>query len=220
MEFWELYDRHYEGVRRFIPASVKDQWVAEDLVQETFIRVQANLNGLRDPAKLSSWIFSIAHNQCRDHFRKVKRSFVFDNEYEEGTQISEAPSVQERMEQREMNACVHNLTDLLPESLRSVIILFDMMEFSHREVAAVVGITEENAKVRLHRARKRMRSLLEEHCDFETDGRSVLVCEPRTREAGCGCREDARPSNRTENPLQETFHVSLRIPERDSSTRV
>jgi RNA polymerase sigma-70 factor, ECF subfamily len=57
MDFFELYDEYYIRVRRFIPASVRDEWVADDLTQETFIRIQKNLNSLKDTSKLSSWIF-------------------------------------------------------------------------------------------------------------------------------------------------------------------
>ena len=62
MDFWDIYYDYYERVKRFIFALVKDEWVADDLVQETFIKVQINLNQLRDDSKLPSWIFKIAYN--------------------------------------------------------------------------------------------------------------------------------------------------------------
>ena len=74
MDFWKIYDEFYGPVRKFILAYVKDEWVADDLIQETFLKVQKNLDGVRDPAKLSSWIFRIAYNVCHDHFRQAKRS--------------------------------------------------------------------------------------------------------------------------------------------------
>ena len=54
MEFLELDDQFYQRVRKFILASVKDESVADDLIQETFIKIQENLGSLRDPAKISS----------------------------------------------------------------------------------------------------------------------------------------------------------------------
>ncbi len=74
MEFWEIYDQFYGRVRKFILALVKDEWVADDLIQDTFLRIQDNLKNLKDPSKLSSWIFRIAYNLCQDHFRQLKRS--------------------------------------------------------------------------------------------------------------------------------------------------
>jgi RNA polymerase sigma-70 factor (ECF subfamily) len=68
--------------------------------------------------------------------------------------------------------------NLLPESLRTVLILFDVMDLGHQEIADILGITVENVKVRLHRVRKRLKAILEEKCTFEVDERNVLVCEP------------------------------------------
>ena len=183
MEFWEIYDQHYAKVRRFILALVKDQWVADDLIQETFLRVQQNLGTLKDSSKLSSWIFRIAHNLCQDHFRQLKatrRKESMDEEKIENLEdvfVQEA-FVQKDLEQREMGQCVQNQIDLLPQSLRAVLVLFDIMEFSHQEIADTLGITIENVKVRLHRARRKLKTILEEKCAFERDERNVLVCTP------------------------------------------
>ena len=92
---------------------------------------------------------------------------------------AEENSLQKMFEQRQMGACVQEEVDRLPESLRTVIVLSDVVEFNHREIADLLGITVDNAKVRLHRARKRLKALLEQKCMFETDERSVLVCEPK-----------------------------------------
>jgi DNA-directed RNA polymerase specialized sigma24 family protein len=54
MEFWDIYDQYYVKVRRFILTLVKDEWVADDLIQETFLKIQNNLKSLKDPSKLSS----------------------------------------------------------------------------------------------------------------------------------------------------------------------
>jgi len=188
MEFWEIYDQFYAKVRKFILALVKDEWVADDLIQETFLKIQNNLKNLKDPSKLSSWIFRIAYNLCQDHFRQLKRSRKEERlDQEEMEDLKEAliqkeSDVQKELEQRQMGECVQNQINLLPESLRTVLVLFDVMEFSHQEIAEILGITVKNVKVRLHRARKKLKPILEEKCSFEIDERNVLVCEPKN---GC-----------------------------------
>jgi len=183
MEFWEIYDQYYAKARKFILALVKGQWVADDLIQETFLRVQQNLETLKDSSKLSSWIYRIAYNLCQDHFRQLKAARKRGSTGPEQTEhleeafIQEA-SIQEELEQREMGECVQNQIDLLPETLRMVLVLFDIMECSHQEIADILGITVKNAKVRLHRARKKIKPILEEKCTFERDQRNVLVCLP------------------------------------------
>ncbi len=177
MEFFEIYDQHHKRVRNFILASVRDEWAADDLTEETFIRVQKNLNTLKDSSKLASWIFRIAHNLCQDHFRLKGAS---SNKYElnEGKDVFKEAMIQKRLEQREMSSCVQDVVSLLPESFRSVITLFDIAELSHREIAEILEISIANVKVRLYRARKELRALLEKRCAFEIDERGVLVCEP------------------------------------------
>jgi len=184
MEFWDIYDQYYARVRRFILTLVKDEWVADDLIQETFLKIQNNLKDLKDPSKLSSWIFRIAYNLCQDHFRQLKRSRKEERIDQEGIEdfkeglIQKGPDIQKELEQRQMGECIQNQINLLPESLRTVLFLFDIMEFSHQEIADVLGITAKNVKVRLHRARNKLKPILEEKCNFERDERNVLVCLP------------------------------------------
>jgi len=181
MDFWDIYHNHYERVRKFIFALVKDEWLADDLIQETFIKVQKNLNQLKDETKLSSWIFRIAHNLCQDHFRKRNLSSKREHIPIEERQFFTIPVIQTKFEQHQMGACVQDKIRLLPESYQTVLVLFDLMEFSHQEIAEIVGISVENVKVRLHRARKKLKTILEEECRFEIDERNVLICEPVAR---------------------------------------
>ncbi len=168
MEFWEIYDEHYGQVKKVVRALVRDEWAADDLTQETFVRVQDHLAELRDPAKLSSWIFRIAYNLCRDHFRK-KGYRLDENSDNDDSEIPDESSTEKQFEQHQMGECVQQEMERLPESLRTVLILSDMLEFKQREIADILGITAENAKVRLHRARKKLKEFLEQKCTFETD---------------------------------------------------
>lgn len=179
MEFWEIYDEHHVRVKKVIMALVRDEWVADDLTQETFLKVQDHLNDLKKPASLHSWIYRIAYNLCQDHFRKKGYSLSDGDPDYEDSEIAQEDSTEKELEQRQMGECVRQEIDRLPESLRSVIILSDMREFSQREIAHVLGITVENVKVRLHRGRKMLMALLEQKCSFETDERNVLLCEPK-----------------------------------------
>src|SRR4030043_656987 len=184
MEFWDIYDQYYAKVRKFILALVKDEWVADDLIQETFLKIQNNLKNLKDPSKLSSCIFRIAYNLCQDHFRQLKRlrkeERIDQEEMEDFKEalIQKGPDIQKELEQRQMGECVQDQINLLPESLRTVLVFFDLMEFSHQEIADILGITVKNVKVRLPRARNNLKTILEEKCAFERDERNVLICTP------------------------------------------
>jgi RNA polymerase sigma-70 factor (ECF subfamily) len=179
MDFWEVYDRYYSRVRAYAASMLRDATSSDDVVQETFMRAQAHLDGLRDPDRVVAWLFRIAHNVCMDYLRAQQSSHI-DADVEPDTACHcEAGSVQRDLERREMSACVRDRIDHLPATDRAVVLLHDIMGLSHQEVGDVLGIDPGTAKVRLHRARTRLRTLLEDACSFEHDEENVLVCEPK-----------------------------------------
>jgi len=177
MDLLGIHDQYYHRVKRFILASVKNESVADDLTQETFIRIQEKLNTVREPEKISSWIFRIAYHLCQDHFRTLKKSSTQEEIHDGLVNIEETP-IQKKLEQGEMSRCIQDQLNLLPEAMRSILILSDIMDFTHQENAEILGLSLENVKVRVHRARKKLKAILKEKCTFEIDERSMLVCEP------------------------------------------
>jgi RNA polymerase sigma-70 factor, ECF subfamily len=180
--FFQIYEAHYEGVRRFIQAIVRDPWAADDLAQETFVRILEKVATLKDPAKLRAWIYSIALNLCRDHLRsrsgRVQETASPSQTVQLMEQMPGPSSTEKALERSQMNACIRNKIVLLPEGLRTVLDLYDVVGLSQHEIGQILGISVENVKVRLHRARKNLKKILQTHCTFERDERDVLVCEP------------------------------------------
>lgn len=178
MDTYEIYDQYYHKVRRFILSNVRNQWTADDLTQETFIRIQTSLDKVKDHERLASWIFRTAYNICQDHFRRRQTAAPREGELSESMEGLQSAIAQQGLEQCEMSRCVQDVVNLLPESLRSVIVLYDLGDLSHREIAEILETSVGNVKVRLHRGRKKLKTLLEERCTFETDERNTLVCLP------------------------------------------
>ena len=178
-DFARIYDEYYHRIRGFIRACVKDEWSADDLTQETFLR--ARQGALKDPQKVKSWLFRIAYNVCQDHFRSTgirqKKLTPLDRSVGLGT----LPRTETQLEQQQMNACIYGHFRTLPESYRTVIWLFDIQGFSHREIAGILSVDIGTLKVRLHRARQKMKGVLERACRFERDNRNVFVCIPKSK---------------------------------------
>jgi RNA polymerase sigma factor (sigma-70 family) len=121
------------------------------------------------------WIVKV----CLDHLR-ARRNAPVATEGDEETHIPDTEHDFHRdLERRQMSACIREKIDLLPENLRAVILLNDVLELSQPEIAEILGIEVGNMKVRLHRARQRLRSILEAECAFGKDEQSILVCEPK-----------------------------------------
>lgn len=178
MDFMAVYDEYHDRINRFIRSLVKDEFACDDLIQETFLKVRNNLDALRETEKLSSWIYRIAYNLCQDHFKSQKKTSQNTDELPIQSPLLIRESFEFKLEQHQMGSCVQRQIDLLPESLRTVLMMYDVLEFSHKEISEILNITEKNSKVRLHRARKSLKKILEEKCTFEVDNRNVLICEP------------------------------------------
>jgi len=183
MKFWDIYYEYHPRVRKFAISFVKDEWVADDITQDTFEKVQARLDQLKDPAKLSAWIFRIAYNRCQDHFRKVQKEMRNGRNLTGLVQIQDVLPLDKKLELHQMSQCVQDKVGLLPESLRSVLTMYEVMGFRQKEIAEILEISPGNVKTRLHRARRKLKEILEKECRFEKDERNVLVCEPVNRKA-------------------------------------
>ena len=179
MEFWEIYDGHYARVHSYATSMLRDRSAAEDVVQETFLRVQRSLAEVREPDKVSPWVFRIAHNLCVDLLR-ARKSSPIDHRAEPDEQCSfgEAASPENDVERGRMGACVLEKIAQLKESHRSILLLCDIMELPQQEVAEILGLEIGAVKVRLHRARTKLREVLRTECAFTRDERDVFVCEP------------------------------------------
>ncbi|MBI2877226.1 MAG: RNA polymerase sigma factor [Candidatus Tectomicrobia bacterium] len=190
-EFSRLVTEYRPKIYRLIHAMVQDRAEAEDLTQETLIKIYQNLPSLEDQSKLSGWIYRIATNLCRDRFRQSScRQYARTSSLEEiEGEIEEAiltpngvephPTVEEVIEQNAMGECVQELLRCLPEDYRIVIVLHDLEGLKNHEVAQILDCSTDAVKIRLHRARGRLKEKLLARCGFSRNERNVFACEPK-----------------------------------------
>jgi RNA polymerase sigma-70 factor (ECF subfamily) len=137
-----LINRYKTKIFTSIYLMVKDKYVAEDIFQDTFIKVidTLKLEKYTDEGKFSNWVTRIAHNLCVDYFRKTKnRSFIksSDNmELYEHSGIMSDPT-DHNIEWRESTEAVQNLLDRIPEEQREVIILRHYADLSFAKIAVL-----------------------------------------------------------------------------------
>ena len=147
---------------------------AEDLAQETLLRALAAVDGFRGEAALGTWLHRIAINLAHDRLRQRAR-----NAGEPQPEEAAAPADPDPLEVRQMSRCVQDLLARLPASQRQVLVQADMLERTAAEIARDAGISVDNAKIRLHRARRAMKKSLEANCDFHHREAGVLCCAPK-----------------------------------------
>jgi RNA polymerase sigma-70 factor (ECF subfamily) len=186
--FEELFSTYEKPIRNYILRMVRETSVAEDLTQEVFLKIFNNPPSFQGEPKLSTWIYKVATNACLDYFRsssykKCRRTQLLDTDdsmdYSSLPEDERVLSVQERVIKEEMGECVQDYVDTLPEDHRAVIILHDLHGLKNREVAEILGCTLETVKIRLHRARRKLKAMLESGCDFYHDDNNVLGCDKK-----------------------------------------
>jgi RNA polymerase sigma-70 factor (ECF subfamily) len=147
-----LYSIYNRPIYRFCMRILNDEQTAKDAFQETFVRIyehRASFHG----ANFESWLYTTARNTCINYIRKSKRT-VRLNDQDYGF----VPSKYQRIGIREN---IEEMLNKLPLSLKEAVVLRDMQDLTYKDIAEVLGIDLSLAKVRVHRARLKLKELLE-----------------------------------------------------------
>jgi RNA polymerase sigma-70 factor (ECF subfamily) len=171
--FPEIYAEFQPKILRYL-SRMAGETEAEDLTQEVFARVASSLESFRGEAQLSTWLYRIATNAALDRLRGMpKQPTVELDQAAEGMADKNAwtgekkPAVESQVYRDEMNECIRGFIAGLPENYRSVMLLADFEGLKNEEIADVLGLTLDTVKIRLHRARERLKEELVAHCGPE-----------------------------------------------------
>jgi len=151
----EMVARYEELLMKVCYAYLCDVQQAQDAVQETFLKAYKSLGGFRAEGSRRNWLITIARNTCRDMgrfgwFRHVDRRVRLED-----LPVAGAEEVPE--EEKELTAAVLSL----PTKLKEAVVLYYYQNFSVKETAEILGITQPSVSNRLSRARKKLRAQLE-----------------------------------------------------------
>ena len=162
----KLMERWEDPVKRVIGRMVFNATEAEDLAQETFVRVWQQRARFRPDAVVRPWIFSIAVNLARNRLRWWRRRP--EVELDEWSEAQAAPGAagsprhgSAELEGQERAAAVRDAIAALPVDLREALVLFEYEVMSQAEIAAAVGATPKAVETRIHRAREKLRTALQ-----------------------------------------------------------
>ena len=174
LEFQKIYDAYQPRILGYLVRLV-GEYEAEDLTQEVFVKVNQALANFRGEAKLSTWIYRIATNTALDRLRSPSfRKRLSDDSIENGeAEIDDKdawtgekkPLVEQQLVRMEMNQCIRDFIDKLPENYRPVLVLSELEGKSNKEIAEILGVSLGTVKIRIHRAREKLKEELTLHCD-------------------------------------------------------
>lgn len=171
--FRELVRRYERPVFSLIFRMVRDRETAEDLAQDTFIKVLNNIDRYRPEFKLSSWLFKIANNVTIDHLRRRQLATVSLDGSPHAATAAEAQatsldvesrgqSALEAIESRELGSAIEDAIGKLRPEYRSCILLRHVEGRSYEEIAATLDLPLGTVKTYIHRARHELREALED----------------------------------------------------------
>ncbi|MCA9563572.1 MAG: RNA polymerase sigma factor [Myxococcales bacterium] len=179
--FEEILRRHENAVLNFVARFLGQRDVAEDVVQEVFIRVIKTADRYEKKAKFRTWLFTIARNLCIDRKRKQRRqphvslNQTLSSDDEQGETFldrlvdDDTPDASSKSVRTEFRAKLQEALSELPDEQREV---FTMREFSgmkFREIADVLGVSENTVKSRMRYALQTLRGHLADYRDFSFD---------------------------------------------------
>lgn len=182
-EFHTIYLTYHEKIVRYLGRMVGET-EAEDVAQEVFVKVHAALDGFRGESSLSTWIYRIATNAAMDHLRS--RGSRSRNEQVETDDPADDPVARVKDERpipdaalikKDMNACIQEIINKLPENLRTALVLSDVEGLTNAEIADVLEITLDTVKIRLHRSRARLKKELKSNCHFYRNELNEFACD-------------------------------------------
>jgi RNA polymerase sigma-70 factor (ECF subfamily) len=186
--FTILVRRHRHGLFQFACRHTGASQVAEEIVQEAFVRVVQNAGDFRRDARFSTWVYTIARNLCVDHLRKraLRRHPSLDAPIAgeaggSGDDAGDGPSLGERTKdpgagvereatRHEIGARIASAVEALPEEQREVFLLRELSDLPFKAIAEVTGAPENTVKSRMRYALERLQQAL---CSYEEYARAL-----------------------------------------------
>lgn len=166
--FSTLVDRYKDMVFALALRMLKNREEAEEVAQDTFIKVYKSLTKFKGDSKLSTWIYKVAYNSCLDSIKKNKK-YQANVPVDDITmpQIKTMNNALDGILEAEKSQLIQDCLKQLPSEDSFLLTLFYFEEQSLEEISKVVGITPNNVKVKLFRSRKKLASILKAHIEPE-----------------------------------------------------
>lgn len=158
--FNEIYIQYYKSVYNYINKMMKDTALADDLTQETLIKVLGGLMDADEKRSLSPWIFRIAHNTCVDYHRKNRASYELIEDI--GYNGLAGSSPEHILLNKEKQLKVREALSMIGQKYRTVLLLRACKDLSYREIAVQLNINESTVKTLIHRGRQQLQKVYAE----------------------------------------------------------
>ena len=166
--FAVLVDRYKDMVFTLSLKMLKDREEAEEVSQDTFLKIYKSISKFNGESKFSTWMYKVAFNTCLDRLKKNKRlQPVAGMDEFTGQEAISLMNVLDSIEERERKQMIQDCLHELPGEDSFLLTLYYFEEQSLEEIATIIGITPNNVKIRLYRSRKKLAALLKDRLEPE-----------------------------------------------------
>ena len=165
-----LWETFHTGLRHFILQRIPDEQSADDVLQETFLKIHTRIATLRNEDKLQSWMYQIARNAIADYYRQQKATV----ELPDALPVPEEPVFEDEVI-KDLIPSVKAMVESLPATYREALILTEYEGLTQRELAQRLGLSFSGAKSRVQRAREKLKTMLLDCCHFEFDRLGKII---------------------------------------------
>ena len=163
-----LFNEFYNDVYYFALKTIKNEDIACDVTQETFVEIIRTISNLKEPAAFVTWMKQITYHQCTRYFKKKKDILV--DEKEDENSIFDAVEEEraefipdEALDKKGFKETILEIVDSLSEEQRSAIMMYYFDELSIKEIAEIQGVSEGTVKSRLNYGRKAIKNSVEDY---------------------------------------------------------
>lgn len=169
------WKNHKTQLKNYIDMQLDDPDIAEDILQDVYIKASENLQQLKVRGSIKSWLYRITHNIIMDYYRQRKSydELPVNIVSEEKDPIEENHNV--------LANCIRPLLYELPEKYRIPLELAELEGMSQSDIAKKLGLSLSGAKSRVQRGRKKLREIMLTCCDFEITKGGVADFKPRNK---------------------------------------
>ena len=166
--FAVLVDRYKDLVFTLCLRMLKNREEAEEVAQDTFVKVYRSLDEFKGDSKFSTWIYKVAYHSCLDRLKRNKKEYlnVAIDEFTEH-QVKTIDNALESLIEEERKQAIQDCLQLLPAEDGFLLTLYYFEEQSLEEISKIVNLTPNNVKVKLFRSRKKLASILKEKLEPE-----------------------------------------------------
>ncbi len=170
-----------QRLRTFIRVRVENENDAEDLLQETFLRIHTRIDTLEDESSLAAWVYQIARNLIVDYYRRRRELLPLPET------IAVEPDIHDPSAAAEIAAGLEQMVSSLPEKYRQALILTEFRGIKQTELASRLGLSPSGAKSRVQRGREMLRQSLLDCCHFEFDRLGGMIAYTPRPECCSAC---------------------------------